>query len=456
MKNNINYYIIKANKGRVTMPKFKTSLGTFIYNERDKSNEFLGIKYANANRFEYANLIDKYGKSYDATKMGASCTQKRTYNAHLDVPARLFYHNEFRRDLAFEYSEDCLFLNIWTPKEDGIYPVMVFIHGGGFDSGSISEHPFDGNSLANKGIIVVTIQYRVGPFGYLTNEELSKRNGRDGNFGLDDQYKALLWVKKNISEFKGNPECITVAGQSAGAMSIQYLTLYKECKGLFHRAIMMSGGGLWPKFSLPKPCETTRWYWDEVIKLSGCKNIDEFKTLPADKMFLAIEQQIAKSKNNTYYMMPVIDNYYLTDSVDVLINNPMDIDYMLGYTNNDLFTLILANMAIKYTKKVNGYLYFFDVDAKGDKNKAFHSSDLRYMFNVFDDSWRPYDDKDKEISNLMMDYFVQFVKTGNPNKDGLPVWNKVKPLRISDKKKIKNVRPNKMSLLINTLRGDVK
>ncbi len=439
------------------MKTFNTDLGTIKYNERENSNEFLGLRYGKAERFKYVTPIDSYEGEYDATYNKDCCTQKRCFYEHLEIPERAFYHKEFREGVDFTYSEDCFFLNIWTPKKEGKYPVMIFIHGGGFDSGSIPETAFDGDSLAKRGIVVCLIQYRVGPFGYVTNETLEKENGRDGNFGLDDQFESIKWVKRHISSFYGDENNITLVGQSAGAMSIQYLCLYQDSAGLFNRAIMMSGAGLWPAFTLPRPCESTRGYWNEVMEIAGCNDISEFRKLDAKRIFDALEIIKTKRKDYTFHNMPVIDHYYLTDSVIKLIKKPLNIDYMVGVTNNDMFTVILASMAKKYRRQVNGYLYFFDCDAKGDNNLAFHSADLRYLFGTLNKSWRPYNEDDYKLSEIMMDYFTEFIKKGDPNKEGLPLWEKRnKALRLSDKKKIKMVNFNMIRLLKNTFKGDPK
>ena len=128
---------------------------------------------------------------------------------------------------------------------------------------------------------------------------------------------------------------------------------------------------------------------------------------------------------------------------------------MIGFTNNDMFTYLLAHIAKKYAKKHHGYLYYFDIDAKGDDNQAFHSADLRYVFGTLEDSWRPYDEHDKQISNLMMDYITAFAKTGNPNHEGAPKWDifKSKALCLSDEK-VEMAVPKRMKLLKNTLKGD--
>ena len=147
----------------------KTNIGNFLCNEKRTCLEFLGIRYAHAKRFEYATLIEKYD-DVDATKAKPSCMQKRAWNEfeHLEIPERAFYHKEYREGINFEYEEDASYLNIYAPKEGNNHPVIVFLHGGGFDSGSINESPFNGEELAKRGNVVIFAEYRVGIFGYLT------------------------------------------------------------------------------------------------------------------------------------------------------------------------------------------------------------------------------------------------------------------------------------------------
>lgn len=436
----------------------ETSLGNIKGIEEENSYVYLGIPYAKAERFRYATLVDSFGKdAFDATKPGPACIQKRCYYAHLEIPERMFYHKEFREGIEFRYSEDCLNMNIYTPKKKGRYPVMVFIHGGGFDSGANSESAFDGDIYAKNGIVSVFIQYRVGVFGYFCHEDIEKEYQHDGNFGLDDQVKALQWVKRHIQDFYGNPDDITIMGQSAGAMSIQSMLLSERCKGLFSKVIMMSGGGKFPSMATPKPVEERRKYWLEVMKACHCSTLDEMRRIEDKKIFDALEIVKPKRKDNQISTMTMVDHYYLPDTQEVLFRKKIDVPCIIGFTNNDMYTIILAHMAMKYQKKNGCYCYYFDVDAKGDNNKAFHSSDLRYVFHTLDKSWRPYDEKDDQTSLTMVTYFTNFIKTGNPNKEGLPVWKKEtgKALRFTASG-IRMSKPDYFTLLRNTFLGDPK
>ena len=439
----------------------KTGYGLLTGNERENCIEFLGIKYANAGRFEYAVPVDHAEKEgeYDATSFGGVCPQIRTFNEHLDVPERLFYHNEFRRGITYDYDEDCLNLNIYTPYNTENAPVIIFIHGGGFDSGSVKDSCFDGDAYCKRGIILVTINYRVGVLGYLTHEEIYKKYGHDGNFGLDDQLTAIKWVKRHIKDFGGAPDNITLMGQSAGAISIQYMCLSPANKGLFRRAIMMSGGGMFPKFALPRYAEKTHEYWLNLMEIAGCKTFAKLQSLELKELFSAIEEIKKIRKDNTYNTMPVVDGRLIPAPIDTLIKSPLNIDYMIGYTNNDMYAPIMAHIGNKFALNNNGYVYFFDIDAPGtDHNGAFHSSDLRYVFHTLSTSHRPYSKSDEEISDLLIDYISSFASCGDPNGNDRPKWEKVhkKALCIS-KRAVKMGRPNGIKLLWNALtKGDPK
>lgn len=402
----------------------KTNMGTFVGNEHEEAYEFLNVRFARAGRFEYSELINEYD-NVDATKMGNSCPQYRQYYIDLKNPERLFYHREFREGLEFKYDEDCLNLNIYTPKNASNCPVILFFHGGGFNSGSNAEEPFRGFELAKRGLITVFANYRVGVLGYFCHEELQKKYGRNGNFGLDDQLQAIKWVKQHIAEFGGDNSNITIQGQSAGAIQVQYHCLNHDNEGLFNRAFMMSGGGMFPKFALPKKAEDTYEYWHEMMDYAECKSFEEFKNADIKKIHAAYEVIRKMRKDSTYNMMPVVDGYLLKDDVDKLINDPLKIDYMIGYTNNDLYAPIMAYIGNKFARDNGGYVYYFDIDQPGDNNGAFHSCDLRYVFGRLDNSWRPFRERDREVSEQLMSYLTNFANNGDPNGEGLPEWKKM-------------------------------
>ncbi len=413
---------------------WSTPLGEIRGLDNGTCLEFRGVPFGRAGRFEYAEPVTGWDGVLDATAFGPGCPQNRAVHEHLEDPVRLFYKKEYREGSEFTYSEDCLNLNVYAPYEAEGAPVILFFYGGGFDSGLNAENPFDGSGWARRGAVAVMANYRVGPLGYLTHEEIQKKYGRDGNFGLDDQLTALRWVRAHIAAFGGDPDNVTLMGQSAGAISVQYLCLNPGHRGLFRRAVMMSGGGLFPRFALPRPAESTRDYWLQFMELAGCRTFEELKAAPLADIFEAVERIRALRKDTIYHTMPVVDGALLPGPVDRLIETPLPLDYLIGYTNNDMYAPVMAYIGNKFGRKNGAYLYWFDLDAPGDDNRAFHSSDLRYMFGTLDRSWRPYKQRDYEASGQMMDYLVNFARTGDPNGPGLPPWRKGKPaLRIGPK-----------------------
>ena len=182
--------------------------------------------------------------------------------------------------LAPPIGEDCLYLNIWTPAKsaDDRLPVMVWIHGGGFDHGTGAASGYDGENLASKGAVVVTINYRVGVFGFLALPELTAESPHhaSGNYGLLDQIAALEWVQRNIAAFGGDPTRVTIFGESAGAESVSVLMASPLARGLFTRAIAESGGAFGP---LPSLADAEKD--GEKLARKARRDADVLKTLRA-------------------------------------------------------------------------------------------------------------------------------------------------------------------------------
>jgi para-nitrobenzyl esterase len=197
------------------------------------------------------------------------------------------------------------------------------------------------------------------------------------------------------------------------------------------------------------------------MNTAGVSTLEEFRQLDAKTIFTALEEVKARRKDNTYNTMPVVDGYLISAPVDQLIAHPLPVDYMIGYTNNDMFAIIMAHISHKYAKANHAYLYYFDIDAPGDDNNgAFHSSDLRYVFGTLQNSHRPYTKEDNAVSELMVDYLCHFAETGDPNHAGAPHWEPAgsQALHIVNPvSQIKMGRPSQWKLLVNTLtKGDPK
>ena len=355
-----------------------------------------------------------------------------------------FYWKEFYQDGNPEMSEDCLYLNVWTPAagKDSRLPVMFWIHGGAFQNGFGHEIEFDGDAFAKKGVVLVTINYRLGMCGFLAHPLLTAENGGkgSGNYGLFDQLAALKWVKKNIAAFGGDPDNVTVFGQSAGAGSVQSLISSPLTKGYIQRAIIQSGGGLGGIIStksLADVAATGKAMWDA----SGMTTLDQMRARPADRfqeiMMNYMKQQ--KTFNGMPYS-PCVDGELLTASVyeAAISGQELDIPYMIGYTSGDLGPDRMKKSAVDWSLLLEkqgrkpAYVYCFSRDLPGEDLKApngspimpgaFHSSELWYVFGTLDKCWRPMEKGDYELSERMVSYWTNFAKTGNPNGEGLPEW----------------------------------
>lgn len=231
-------------------------------------------------------------------------------------------------------------------------------------------------------------------------------------------------MRAYIGDFGGDPENLTLMGQSAGAMSVQYLCVNPANAGLFRRAILLSGAGKFPKIGLPRPAEQTRTYWAQFLETAGCSSLDELKAAPLSVLFDTVEKMRTLRKDNTYCTMPVVDGVLIPDRVDRLIRSPLPVDTLIGCTNADMFAPIMAWIGNRYGRRTDAFIYFFDLDAPGDDNRAFHSSDLRYVFGTLDRSWRPYGARDREASLQMIAHLANFARSSDPNGPALPEWKR--------------------------------
>ena len=382
---------------------------------------YKGIRYATAGRWEYPKQVTAWEGIYDATQYGSCSYQPRAFYNEEENLKKIFYYNEFRKGETYTYSEDCLFLNIFTPetaKEGDNLPVLVYIHGGGFTGGCAHEKHFDGPIWPAKGIIGVTLNYRLGPMGFVCLQDLAEEAGHTGNYGLYDQMTAIRWVRDNIAAFGGNPENITIMGQSAGAASVQMLCQSPLTDGLFQKAVMSSGCGLGAMMSGKQ--ESSCVFWQEVMKRCGCSNLSEFRALPVEKLFEVWQSAKKEIKGGAAAAFPVTDGHFA-----VAGGKAKNIPYMAGSTSHDMAPPILQSMTRKWIsdREKPSYTWFFDRMLPGDDHGAWHSSDLWYWFGTLDNCWRPMEDKDFALSDQMTDYLCNFVRKGDPNKAAqLPTW----------------------------------
>ena len=381
---------------------------------------YKGIRYATAGRWEYPRQVTGWEGTYDATAYGHCSYQPRAFYDEEKNEKKYFYYNEFRKGESYTYSEDCLFLNIFTPgtaKEGDKLPVLVYIHGGGFTGGCGHEKHFDGPVWPQKGVIGVTINYRLGIMGFACLPQLQQEAGHTGNYGLYDQMTAIKWVKDNIASFGGDPENITIMGQSAGGASVQLQCQSPLTEGLFHKAVMSSGCGMGGM--LMGKQESNMAFWQEVMARCGCETLEQFRALPADKLFEAWNRYKKEIKGGGAAVFPVTDGHFV-----VRDSAPRDIPYMAGSTSHDMAPPILYSMTKKWIAARNqpGYLWFFDRMLPGDACGAWHSSDLWYWFGTLPNCWRPMEKKDYRLTDLMTSYLCNFAATGNPNAASLPCW----------------------------------
>ena len=306
---------------------------------------FKGIPYAmppvGRRRFRAPEPLPPWQEVRECTKYGASSLQMGGIT--IDAPGT------YQMD---EKSEDCLFLNVWTPAQTAAerYPVYVFIHGGAFATGSGSEMVYDGLRMAQDGVVVVTINYRLGALGFLATRGLLEESGTTGNYGILDQIQALHWVQENIAAFGGDPDQVTIGGQSAGAYSVTALMFSPLAKGLFHQAVVESGS----IFSIPAFAMLNRGDLEKTLEnghlfceLYGIadtkEGLDKLRALPGDLLAaLSMVKSDQSSVPHAFGFWPVFDGVVLPqDPVAALRNGQVNkVKLLLGY-NTDESTLFI-------------------------------------------------------------------------------------------------------------------
>ena len=336
----------------------------------------------------------------------------------------------------FTPSEDCLYLNVWTPAKspDEKLPVAVWVFGGGFTSGFAHEREFDGEAFASKGVVYVSINYRLSVFGYLAHKDLDDEHGSSGNFGLLDQIAAMKWVHDNIAAFGGDPENVMAFGQSAGAGSVIALVCSPLMKGYIQKAVVHSGlGGFHDR-------DLAYSVGEQFVAHCGCTSPLEMKDIPAEQL-MEFQKTFRPDLGNIRLPLafgPFIDGYALTETYDECVDNNdyNDVQFMMGSTKDDMaggfpmpwmppsINSGMRSLLLKHEAngRKPGYLYFFSRDLPGDDSGAWHSSDLWYIQGTLDRCWRPFTDYDYRLSDTMVTYWTNFCKNGDPNGEGLPVW----------------------------------
>jgi para-nitrobenzyl esterase len=440
----------------------------------DKVRAFLGLPYAAPPvgdlRWKAPQPAAKWKGDRDATKYGAHCAQNPVF-------ADMIFQDDTKVG-----SEDCLFLNVYSPStadSKAKLPVMFWIHGGGFSGGGSNEPRHNGDFLPLKGVVLVTINYRLGVFGFLATADLAKEaDGAAGNYAFMDMIAALKWVKANIGEFGGDPNNVTIFGESAGSFAVSTLMASPMAQGLFQKAIGESGGaiGRGPldyQGLADREVKDAQW-----VSTLNVKSLAELRALPAQTILDA-------AKKPGVGFPPDIDGKFLTESVadTYAAGKQAHIPLLAGWNSDEGSFFAMRGMTVaqwkqsaeknfndkaaEFLKLYPGdddaqalrsaidfgsdqfiafgtwswleahrksgnapvYRYHFELAATPSKfhpgTFAFHSDDIEYVFGTLDTrpGWNV-SPADRTLSDQMMTYWSNFAKAGDPNGGDLPKWPK--------------------------------
>ncbi len=376
-------------------------------------------------------------------------------------------------------SEDCLFLNVWTrqPRAGANLPVLVFLHGGGFSEGAGGIDVYDGTHLAQRGVVVVTINYRLGVFGFLAHPALTGESPThsSGNYGLLDCLLALRWVQANIRAFGGDPQRVTIWGQSAGAAAVGALLASPTAKGTFRGAIADSGLG--HAGGVTQSLREAEQDGESYARLNGANSLAALRAVPAPDLMKAPTPP-------GVHFRPDVDGSFLKEQPSVAMEDGTgsDVPLITGYQSEDARSLSRPEGALAaYSKRIRStygdrvsevlrlypvvggdegvqaaseamshdrnrvnqwllatrraththsatYTYYMDQAIPWPQHPefgAFHTGELPYAFANLDTLDRPWTDKDREVSRTLSGYIVNFTRTGTPDGTGLPHWPRV-------------------------------
>ncbi|CAI6077327.1 carboxylesterase/lipase family protein [Cohnella sp. JJ-181] len=432
----------------------------------------------------------------------------------MQVRQEIDENNIYTREWAVEpdiaMSEDCLYLNVWTPAKhaDEKLPVFVWYFGGGLQVGHTAEMEFDGERIARRGIVVVTVSYRLNAFGFLCHPEITAEAPEaPANFGHLDQQAATRWVKRNIAAFGGDPDNLTIGGQSAGGGSVMNQLASPQNEGLFQRAIVQSGvfTQLYPGSGTPKFLRDLASAEQDGVRFFealGASSLAEARKLDAayvrDK-YLA---------SHAFWGTVIDGRFNVGDAFDLFLQNKRrPVPVLFGHTSSEFFSVpevdtldelkaLAADLfgddagtflslcgahsdglddavkkasasGIEYAIRVAGranaetgahlplYYYNFDADIPGwDNPGTFHSVDLWFFFETLAKCWRPFVGKHYDLARQMCQYWANFIRSGDPNGqdltgEDLPRWETYTPeapfgMRFADKAELASERPDEL------------
>ena len=392
-----------------------------------------------------------------------------------------FYSKEWHVDPEVPMGEDSLALNIWTPAKsaDEKLPVMIWIFGGALREGYCYEMEFDGERIAHRGVVLVSVAYRVNCFGFMCHPDLTRdQPDAFANFGFLDQKAGIDWVRRNIANFGGDPDNITVFGQSAGGGSTLAHLCSPKARGSFQRAIVESAGGV--AVTYPSNRAMRHYRTLEKAEADGVRFLRDYlkvETIGEARKLDAkfVEEKFLEMTANGEMWRGVVDGIYVPEQVDdtVLKGNVADVPIIIGNTNgegrpapadedkaiewvkanfgeyadeyieicrrkaekegttlskalsvnqNEVGAQIFADILARQGRSV--YYYVFGPEMPGDNAGAFHSSDLWFEFETLMKCWRPFTAKHYDLARKMCNYWTNFAKTGDPNgndADGTPM-----------------------------------
>ena len=461
-------------------PRVAVRSGTLEGLRRGNVEAFLGVPYARAPvgelRWRAPARVEPWSGVRAATAFGGSCPQLWPQPSfgpftreYIDVP---------------QPAEDCLNLNVWTPAgHRGARPVFVWIHGGGFGGGSGAIEIYDGSALAAQGIVVITINYRLGAFGFLAHPELTREAAGSGagNQGLQDMIAALEWVRDNVRAFGGDPRRVTIGGQSAGAVAVNDLIVSPAARGLFTGAIAQSGSAL----GIPAvPLAQAEHTGEQLAETLGVRTLAELRALPWERVqgvvlgYLDADRPGARHFN----FRPVIDGHVLVeDPVNGASRPCTNVPLLTGFNADEFITpgpvtpaAFVEQMRKRYGAHAERLLALYphatDAEATASAGVAardaymaplvfwaearsrsaheriypylyehpapssappswgtFHTSEVPYIFGVLDRTRRPYTEADERIARQLQGYWLNFIRSGDPNGRGLARWRRYAP-----------------------------